>query len=605
MSAYASSTSAPQGGRLRFHLTGGAERCVIRDAVTGEVRTEADCAGPEWTLDVPRDWPSSLYAASFGSTDPDDDVYFVVRPSGPPRDALLVSVPFLTWQAYNRAGVPGEGLYPTEGQDRAGRVTFDRPGGGPAGHWEDRFYHWLSRTGIPVDYCSNLDLHEDPGALLRGRRLLVIAGHDEYWTRRMRDAAEAFVAGGGNIAFFGGNTCWWQTRLADGGRTRVCHRDALLDPMAAVDPSLVTVEWTSAPVSRPENTLTGVSFRRGAGCWEDMNAVKSEAYTVRFAGHWVFEGTGLGDGDTFGRGAIGYETDAADHTEVDGVPLATGADGTPAEFAILATADRRHWRSLGQGGHATMGIMRRGAGTVFNAATIGWGDAIDDPVIDRITRNVLSRLGGPAGGWEPMGGRTAVTGLAACADLLFGVLADGGLWVRRSRTQNLPWRRIEPAPDLVALAAPREATPGSPVVLDGLDAHGRVLARDPVPEAATWTELYQTPPGAIGLAPVDRTMFALGAGGELWCRPLAAALPGLWTRLDRGPRLIALAHVQGRLVGLDGDGDLYGRAPDTGTWTRSGPTPGLTTLTGAAGRLIGATPAGDLHWREPYLDLDT
>ena len=31
----------------------------------------------------------------------------------------------------------------------------------------------------------------------------------------MRDAVEAFIAGGGNAAFFSGNTCWWQVRFED------------------------------------------------------------------------------------------------------------------------------------------------------------------------------------------------------------------------------------------------------------------------------------------------------------------------------------------------------------------------------------------------------
>ncbi|MFF5248479.1 N,N-dimethylformamidase beta subunit family domain-containing protein [Streptosporangium sp. NPDC000095] len=640
--AYAARTSVPQGGALRFRLlpddpttedpmpgavaagetaAGGGHgaagcRARVRDAVTGEVRAELDASGPWWTLRVPESWPSSLYAVRFtlgeeddgtregearaGGSDEsgDDETYFVVLAREPESaGAVLVSVPFLTWQAYNRAGVPGEGLYPTESPERAGRVTFDRPGGGPAGNWEDNFYRWLSRNGVRADYCSNLDLHEDPDTLLRGRRLLLIPGHDEYWTREMRDAAESFVASGGNIAFFAGNTCWWQIRLEDEGRTMVCHRDALLDPMAATDPSLVTVEWSGSPVGRPENSLTGVSFRRGAGCWEDMDAMKSESYTVRFAEHWVFEGTGLRDGDTFGRGAVGYETDAAEYVEVDGVPLATGADGTPADFAILATADLRHWRHLGQGGHATMGIMRRGAGTVFNAATIGWGDALDDPVLDRVTRNVLARLAGDPGWWEPMGHGAAALALAACEHRLFAVRTDGDLWVRPYRTQNLRWRRIEPAPGLVALTAPREATPGSPVLLYGLHSEGRVVVREPVTERAPWQDLYDAPPEAVGIAPVDQTMFAAGAGGELWQRPLAAGRSRPWTRAGDGPRLAALAHVGGRLIGLTHDGELRVRTRDD-EWAFLGTTPGLVTLTGTTGRLVGATPGGDLFWRE-------
>ena len=198
-----------------------------------------------------------------------------------------------------------------------------------------------------------------------------------------------------------------------------------------------------------------------------------------------------------------------------------------------------------------------------------------------------------------MGHGAAALALAACEQQLFAVLADGDLWVRPYRTQNLRWRRIEPAPGLVALAAPREATPGSPVLLYGLHAGGRVVAREPVTGQATWTDLYDAPPGAVGIAPVDQTMFAAGAGGELWRRPLAAGRSGGWTRAgDDGPGLAALAHVGGRLIGLTRDGELRVRTRDDDGWTPWGATPGLVTLTGTAGRLIGATPGGDLFWRE-------
>jgi hypothetical protein len=43
----------------------------------------------------------------------------------------------------------------------------------------------------------------------------------------------------------------------------VCYRDAAEDPLAGINDALVTVEWTSRPVNRPENALTGTSFRRG------------------------------------------------------------------------------------------------------------------------------------------------------------------------------------------------------------------------------------------------------------------------------------------------------------------------------------------------------
>jgi hypothetical protein len=126
-------------------------------------------------------------------------------------------------------------------------------------------------------------------------------------------------------------------------------------------------------VNRPENHLLGVSFRRGAGCWNDLGAIDSARWTARFADHWVFAATGLADGDEFGGGTVGYETDAAETVDA-GVPRVTSCDGTPPEFVVLATSDLGHWRAVGQGGAATMGVYRSsGGGTVFNAATTGWG----------------------------------------------------------------------------------------------------------------------------------------------------------------------------------------------------------------------------------------
>ncbi|WP_246212290.1 N,N-dimethylformamidase beta subunit family domain-containing protein [Streptomyces abyssomicinicus] len=591
VTAYATSTSCPQGSPLRFRLDApGPVPVTVTDATDGRQVLRSTATGPWWDLDVPADWTSSLYTARFGdlpaTTRPrelpgtpepaDHEVWFVVR-EAVPTAPVLVSVPFTTWQAYNRAGEPGQGLYWTEAPTRARRVTFDRPGGGPPPErWEEGLMRWLRTAGYQVAYCSNLDLH-DGRDLLAGHRLLIVNGHDEYWSADMRDAVEEFVRDGGNAAFFSGNTAWWQIRLEDRARTMVCHRDALGDPEP--DPALSTVEWSAT--GRPENSLTGLSFRAGAGIWgPHMARMLDEAYTARFAAHWVFEGTGLGDGDKFGQGTLGYETDAAEYRDILGVPRVTCHDGTPPSFVVLATADLAHWSAHGQGGMATMGVFTNGAGTVFNAATVNWGHALDDPVVDRITRNVLDRLSTAPPEWEVIGDAAGLRTLAAQGRTLHGVSHDDRLLSRELCGQNLPWQPTGPGGGVVALAAPREAAGDVAGCLHGVTADGRLRRLD----HDGWHDLCPAPRDAIGLAVADCAFHLLTASGELWTRPFAP--PGVWERTAAGIPARGLAAANGRLFALHPDGTLLSRLPTDPHWTPFAEAPAVRAFTAHAGWLI-------------------
>lgn len=620
MSAFAHATSCAPGESLRFTLLDAHTAVTVHDATDDRVMLTADVGGPAWALRIPPDWHSSLYRAVF--TPHNHEVYFVVRrPAGRPSSAVLVSVPFATWQAYNRSGVPGESLYYAEEPTRAARVPFDRPGGGPPPErWEEGLLRWLRPAGYTVDYCSGLDLHRDGPALLRGYRLLVVNGHDEYWSKEQRDAVESFTTGGGNVAYFAANTSYWQARFEDDGRTMVCYRDAVRDPLTTTDPARVTVEWAGAPVHRPENTMTGVSYRHGAGAWGDfMDVMKETDYTARFADHWVFAGTGLTDGDRFALGAVGYETDAALFEELDGVPRITGRDGTPASFVILATADLRHWRRYGQGGHATMGVFRLGAGTVFNAATVNWGSALGnpadpaDPVVDRITRNVLDRLSAPPAPsrWDVIGRAPDLAALVACEHRLWALTPGGALLSRDLSGQNLLWRAVRSADGAdppTCLAAPREAVCGMAVGLYAVTRRGRLLYREPATGPAPWKEIGTAPDGTRALASADGTLFAVTAGDRLRRLPLARLAAGehAWQPAGGAGGAVALTAANGLLFAVDGQGRLRVRPPtaDPAPWTELPELPALgdagnrTVLAGYDGFLIGAGDDGLLRWAE-------
>jgi hypothetical protein len=201
----------------------------------------------------------------------------------------------------------------------------------------------------------------------------------------MRDRVEAFVHAGGNLAFFGGNTCWWRVTFDDDDCTF----------------RRVGEWWDPNGPGRPENSLTGLSFRHGGERDRDEHPTPV-GYQVQHADHWVYDGTGLGDGDRFGDGRdeylVGYECDGAHFDRAAfaaGRPAtASGDDGTPPGFVILGVGDTvpSGW---GNGNRAaTMGVFTAG-GTVFNAATTDWARLLGagHPAVGRITRNVLDRLG--------------------------------------------------------------------------------------------------------------------------------------------------------------------------------------------------------------------
>jgi hypothetical protein len=354
---------------------------------------------PTLSVSVPTTWTSGVYTVRCSGSGSVGWCVFVVRDDVPgSRSPLLVQLATTTWQAYNAWG--GKSLYDhssSNGQ-RASEVSFRRPydayqGLGQLPIWELPFIRWLEAAGYTAEYCTSLDLHRDPGLLSR-YQAYVSVGHDEYWSREMRDQVEAHVAARGHAAFFSGNTCWWQARFSAGGDRMICYKSKTADPLYRVDDSRVTVKWHDDPVFRPETAMTGVSSRYGGyvntlGWYPESEGYGG--YTAVDTGHWVFAGTGLGDGAVFGRTStiVGYETDGALLIWDEGVPRAAGISGTPLSFRVLGV-------SPASNGYATLGLFERG-GTVFTAATTDWSHGLGEPAVSRITRNVLDAMLGLSG----------------------------------------------------------------------------------------------------------------------------------------------------------------------------------------------------------------
>ena len=218
-------------------------------------------------LSIPSDWVSGYYYALLRTTSGGEDqdarawAVFVVRAPSSYHSRILVQVPVNTWQAYNPWG--GKSLYDHNSRNgsRAPSVSFDRPLAWTAqGPFEAEYnlVRFLEREGYDVSYQTDVDTDIDPSSLLQ-HRLVMVAGHDEYWSKRMRDAFDAARDTGTNLAFTGSNAAYWQVRYADDHRTLVGYKSKS-DPEP--DPALKTDLFRALVPPQPECELMGVMHLR-------------------------------------------------------------------------------------------------------------------------------------------------------------------------------------------------------------------------------------------------------------------------------------------------------------------------------------------------------
>jgi hypothetical protein len=230
--------------------------------------------------------------------------------NGPRFSQLLFQNSVTTYQAYNNWG--GKSLYTFNSTDNipAIKVSFNRPyatgnGSGELFWWELHTLRFLEREGYDVEYCTSMTTHRS-SSLISNHRAFLSVGHDEYWSAEMRRNVTAIRDQGVHLAFLGANDCYWQIRMEPSPltgqprRTMVCYKERFQeDPLFGVDSARVTTRWRDNPVNRPEEQLIGVQY--------DFFPVNGDL-VVDNSSHFIFEGTGLGNGDRL-PGLLGFEAD--------------------------------------------------------------------------------------------------------------------------------------------------------------------------------------------------------------------------------------------------------------------------------------------------------
>jgi hypothetical protein len=392
---------------------------------------------PSYSLTIPYDWVSGVYLVRLLAANDARDigyVLFVVRDDSQAAD-FVYKLPVNTYQAYNNWG--GKSFYPYNSVGPAAvKVSFDRPydqwdGAGAFFDWDFPMIRWLEREGYNVTYVTDLDVHAGTG-WLAGRRALLSAGHDQYWSRAMRDNWEAARDVGRSLAFFGGNAAYWQVRYEPStrgvaNRVLVGYREASLDPLTGVDNSRVTVAFRSDLVRRPENALLGVQWEGSTGF------ATTFPYVVQAADHWIFAGTDAAPGQAWSA-VVGGAFDRA-------VQNAT----TPPGLVVLSASPVED--AQGQSAVANSAYYRQG-GMVFTAGTVDWAWGLDDwrqgglvdPRLQRVTANVLEafRLGRPPQPETAPAPPGAPFWRLAAGLLAVGAAATAGAWYWRRRPLPQP-----------------------------------------------------------------------------------------------------------------------------------------------------------------------
>jgi hypothetical protein len=224
------------------------------------------------------------------------------------------------------------------------------------GEW--RLLGWLEREGFACDLYSETELHFGRLPLER-YRVLILNNHNEYVSKEIYFRIKHWVERGGRLMYLAGCGMYAEVEFLD-EYTILCRQEGREELRGEPSARLLGLAYSHA------------GYRTGA------------PYRVRAGSHWVFEGTGLKEGDVFGKyslngrtpgGASGLELDKlSPHAPPNVVHLAKGMnpDDSGADLVLYETP---------------------AGGAVFSAGSLNWPlSLLVDEGVSRVTANVLRRF---------------------------------------------------------------------------------------------------------------------------------------------------------------------------------------------------------------------
>ncbi|MEO8540291.1 MAG: N,N-dimethylformamidase beta subunit family domain-containing protein [bacterium] len=342
---------------------------------------------PSFSLTVPANWTSGLYAARCSSALGDDAfMVFAVKPKIADRKKIAVLANALTWNCYNDWGGRSKYTVPVGPQ-----LSFERPNPAITPVETGQIDHlvraelwimgWMADAGFEFDVYTDIDFHQGTG--FNDYRAIVLSTHPEYWTGKMLTRLETYIEQGGSVLYLGGNGVFEQVELDTGKKN--------ITVMGGDETRLRDgFYFRNLAPPRSEREILGVGYRYD-------NYMTYAGYRIENSGHRFFTGTTLDDGDIIGEagrnggGASGWEMD----TSLPGQALATAvvsANGNddrgapPSNLVLLA----RGANAGGFGADMTAYDTPAG-GVVFSVGSISFGGSlVDDGNLQTIVANVLN-----------------------------------------------------------------------------------------------------------------------------------------------------------------------------------------------------------------------
>ena len=308
------------------------------------------------------DWPSGLYAARLETDDGRVGFApFVLRATQPGVGRVAVVLPTNTWQAYNLYDGDGDGWGDTWYAGGSPPVLLGRPyreRGVPPRfrRYDFPFLRWLEKTRRVPDVYADDDLEAFASGddLRKLYDLVVFPGHTEYVTERSYDVVERFRDLGGRLVFLSANNFFWRVDKQGNVMRRAARWRAL---------------------GRPEARLCGVQYRAN----DDGRRQAPFVVSDRDATPWLFEGTGLENGDLLGEEVGGF-----------GIEIDMRTPDSPQETRVPAVIPNL----FGLGLNAEMTYYETAAGArVFSAGVLDFPAVLLQPagfrMMDNLWRHML------------------------------------------------------------------------------------------------------------------------------------------------------------------------------------------------------------------------